>query len=126
MRTSHSSTNTTPYRAVTAERTSWTTCSWCTGGATTRTTRGSGTGRQRLEPDDEQSSRPVLLIRPSSSWSRSVAELRMPEDGADPLRPSGQAAHMPVRGSPQLFLAARRLLARERLLQVRIDTLVRI
>src|SRR5215218_2610383 len=60
MRTSHSSTNTTPYRAVTAERTSWTTCNWCTGGATTRTTRGSGTRRRRLEPDDEQSSRPVL------------------------------------------------------------------
>jgi RNA-directed DNA polymerase len=31
------------------------TCNWCTGGATTRTTRGSGTRRQRLEPDDEQS-----------------------------------------------------------------------
>src|SRR4051794_20968385 len=63
MRTSHSSTNTTPYRAVTAERTTWTTCNWYTGGATMRTMRtmrGPGTGRQRLEPDDEQSSRPVL------------------------------------------------------------------
>jgi hypothetical protein len=69
---------------------------------------------------------PHLLIRPSSSWSRSVAELRMPEDGADPLRPPGQAAHMSVRSSPQLLLAARRLLARERLLQVRIDALVRV
>src|SRR5215212_6587792 len=60
MRTSHSSTNTTPYRAVTAERTTWTTCNWYTGGATMRTMRGPDTGRQRLEPDDEQSSRPVL------------------------------------------------------------------
>src|SRR4051794_16043631 len=60
MRTSHSSTNTTPYRAVTAERTTWTTCNWYTGGATMRTMRGPGTGRQRLEPYDEQSSRPVL------------------------------------------------------------------
>src|SRR5215211_6701311 len=60
MRTSHSSTNTTPYRAVTAERTTWTTCNWYTGGATMRTMRGPGTGRQRLEPDDEQSSRPAL------------------------------------------------------------------
>src|SRR5919206_4137779 len=67
-----------------------------------------------------------LLIRPSLSSSCGVAELRMPEDGADPLRPSGQAAHMPVRSSPQLFLAARRLLARERLLQVGVDALVRI
>lgn len=50
----------------------------------------------------------------------------MLEDGADPLRPSGQAAHMPVRSLPQLFLAARRLSARERLLQVRVDTLIRI
>ena len=42
------------------EQTSWTTCNWYTGGATMRTTRGPGIGRQRLEPDDEQSSRPVL------------------------------------------------------------------
>ena len=50
----------------------------------------------------------------------------MPEDGVDPLRPSGQAAHVTDRGSLQLLLAARRLLARQRLLQVCIDTLVRI
>jgi hypothetical protein len=43
-----------------AEQTSRTICNWYTGGAIMRTTRGSGTGRQRLEPDDEQSSRPVL------------------------------------------------------------------
>src|SRR4051812_26882910 len=80
MRTSHSSTNTTPSRAVTAERTTWTTCNWYTGGATMRTMRGPGTGRQRLEPDDEQSSRPVLrglglgneARLPDTCWSRAA------------------------------------------------------
>jgi len=42
------------------ELTGWTTCNWYTGGAIMRTTCGSGTGRRRLEPDDEQLSRPVL------------------------------------------------------------------
>src|SRR5215204_6328325 len=81
MRTSHSSTNTTPYRAVTAERTTWTTCNWYTGGATMRTMRGPGTGRQRLEPDDEQSSRPVLrgwvsATRPGYPTHRHAAPAR--------------------------------------------------
>src|SRR5215203_4551429 len=67
----------------------------------------------------------VLLIRSSLSWPCGVAELRMPEDGADPLRSSGQAAHVANRGSLQLLLAARRLLARERLLQVRVHAFIR-
>jgi hypothetical protein len=60
MRTLPSSTNTTSGRAVAAEQISQTTCNWYTGGAIMHITRGSGTGRQRLEPDDGQSSRPVL------------------------------------------------------------------
>src|SRR5215212_8546813 len=93
MRTSHSSTNTTPYRAVTAERTTWTTCNWYTGGATMRTMRGPDTGRQRLEPDDEQSSRPVLrglglgneARLPDTCWSRAAdAPRSRPGRVADP------------------------------------------
>src|SRR5918997_3317268 len=37
--------------------------SWCTGGATKRTTRGRCARQRRLEPDDERSSRPVLRGR---------------------------------------------------------------
>src|SRR3954454_16086199 len=59
-RTSLSLTNTTTDHAVAAEQISWTTSNCYTGGATMRTTRGSGTGRLRLEPDDPQGSRPVL------------------------------------------------------------------
>src|SRR3712207_6007069 len=50
----------------------------------------------------------------------------MPKDGADPLRPLGQAAHVADRGSLQLLLAARRRLARDRLLEVGMDALVRV
>src|SRR3954452_8501966 len=59
-RTSLSLTNTTTDHAVAAEQISWITCNWYTGGAIRHTTRGTGTGRPRLEPDDPQGSRPVL------------------------------------------------------------------
>src|SRR5690349_22827059 len=60
MRTSPSPTSTTTRHVTAVGQTNWTTYNWYTGGAITRTTRGSGIGRQRLESDDEQSSRPVL------------------------------------------------------------------
>jgi hypothetical protein len=59
------------------------TCNWCTGGATTRTTRGSGTGRQRLEPDDEQSSRPVLRGPGLGNEARLPDQWRTQEHPAD-------------------------------------------
>src|SRR5215217_3169180 len=92
MRTSHSSTNTTPYRAVTAERTTWTTCNWYTGGATMRTMRGPGTGRQRLEPDDEQSSRPVLRGLGLGN------EARLPDVFTVRLVPGAGLVHEPALG----------------------------
>src|ERR687890_867859 len=67
-----------------------------------------------------------LLRRPSLSWSRGVAELRVSEDGADPLRPLGQAAHVADGGTLQLPLAARRRLAGDRLLQIGMNTFIRV
>ena len=40
------------HRAISADQTRSTTCNWYTGGAIMDTTCGSGTGRQRLEPDE--------------------------------------------------------------------------
>src|SRR3954465_8513379 len=53
---------------------------WHTGGVIMGTTRGSGARRPRLEPDDEQSSRPVLrglglgneARLPDTCWSRAA------------------------------------------------------
>src|SRR4051812_14128495 len=50
----------------------------------------------------------------------------MPKDGADPLRPLGEAAHVADRRSLQLLLAARRRLAGDHLLEVGVHALVRI
>src|SRR3954454_13423639 len=70
MRTFRSSTNTTTRRVTVADRTGWTTCNWYTGGVIMGTTRGSGARRPRLEPDDEQSSRPVLRGLGSGNGAR--------------------------------------------------------
>src|SRR6185312_10999263 len=70
MRTFRSSTNTTTRRVTVADRTGWTTCNWYTGGVIMGTTRGSGVRRPRLEPDDEQSSRPVLRGLGSGNGAR--------------------------------------------------------
>ena len=57
-------------RATSADQTRSTTCNWYTGGAIMETTCGSGTGRQRLEPDDGQPSCPVLRGRASGNGAR--------------------------------------------------------
>src|SRR5689334_23908502 len=59
-RTSACWTSTTPSRAIRAAGTRRGTCASCTGGAITGITSGWDTKRQRLEPDAEQSARPVL------------------------------------------------------------------
>ncbi len=61
---------TTTHRASAAGQTTRTTYSWYTGGAITRTTRGSGARQQRLEPDGERSSRPVLRGLGSGNGTR--------------------------------------------------------
>ena len=67
-----------------------------------------------------------ILRRPSLSRLCGVAERLMPEDGADPLRPSGEAAHVADGRSLQLRLAARRRFAWDRLLEIGVHTLVRV
>src|SRR3712207_9106709 len=52
--------------------------------------------------------------------------LPISEDGADPLRPLGQAAHVADRGPLQRLLAARRRPAGDRLLEVGVHALVRV
>src|SRR5215213_11993986 len=58
--------------------------------------------------------------------SSGVAELPMPEDGADPLWLLGEAAHVSDRRPLQLLLAARRRPAGDRLLEVGVHALVRV
>src|SRR4051794_31672830 len=99
MRTFRSSTNTTTRRVTVADRTGWTTCNWYTGGVIMGTTRGSGARRPRLEPDDEQSSRPVLRGLGSGNGARlpdnftilGIREYRLPKGdlAADPVLESG-------------------------------------
>src|SRR3954447_26163467 len=55
-----------PSRATRAAGTRQGTCASCTGGAITGITSGWDTERQRLEPDAEQSARPVLRGAPDS------------------------------------------------------------
>ena len=50
----------------------------------------------------------------------------MPEDGTDPLRPPGEPAHATAYRPLEPLFAARRRLARDRLLQVGVHALVRI
>ena len=67
-----------------------------------RTTRGSGTGRQRLEPDDEQSSRPVLrglglgneARLPDTSPCASSTRRRPPKDDRPTRRASEEGARL--------------------------------
>src|SRR3954471_14429108 len=59
-----------PSRATRAAGTRQGTCASCTGGAITGITSGWDTERQRLEPDAEQSARPVLRGAPDSDVGR--------------------------------------------------------
>src|SRR3954452_13967829 len=68
----------------------------------------------------------LLLSRPSLSWLRGVAELRVLKDGADPVGPLGEATHMADRCALQLLLAPRRRPAWDRLLEVGVQPLVRV
>ena len=57
---------------------------------------------------------------------RGVAELLVLEDGADPLWPLREPAHVAEDRPLELLLAAGRRLAGDRLLQVGIDALIRL
>src|SRR3712207_7438323 len=65
-----------------------------------------------------------MIRRPPRStlfpYTTLFRSLRMPEDGTDPLRPPGQAAHVADCRSLQLLLAARRRRAGDRLLELRV------
>src|SRR4051794_4394935 len=103
MRTFRSSTNTTTRRVTVADRTGWTTCNWYTGGVIMGTTRGSGARRPRLEPDDEQSSRPVLRGLGSGNGAR------LPDIGLPHGRRSRVGRHL----RDQVVRRRRRAWARE-------------
>src|SRR5215217_1336851 len=55
-----------PSRAIKAAGTRWPTCASCIDGAIIGITNGWDTKQQRLEPDAEQSARPVLRGRPTA------------------------------------------------------------
>src|SRR5690349_21945863 len=56
-----------PSRAIRAAGTRWPTCASCTDGAIIGIINGWDTKQQRLEPDAEQSARPVLRGAPDSN-----------------------------------------------------------
>src|SRR5690349_12171641 len=56
-----------PSRAIKAAGTRWPTCASCTDGAIIGIINGWDTKQQRLEPDAEQSARPVLRGAPDSN-----------------------------------------------------------
>jgi hypothetical protein len=59
--------DTMPSRATRAAGTRWPTCASCTDGAIIGIISGWDTEQQRLEPDAEQSARPVLRGAPDSN-----------------------------------------------------------
>src|SRR3954453_6212047 len=77
-----------PSRAIKAAGTRWPTCASCTDGAIIGIINGWDTKQQRLEPDAEQSARPVLRGAPDSN-AAAPTRLRLgpPSPGSPPAPP---------------------------------------